>query len=277
MDDGRDGRGPATLEFALPCVFCRRCAVGSCLWSWPPRRRAAPADLPGHRARASSSPARRSPTSWPPRPEAAMTPMAASCPSTSGSISGAGRVVVKNVPGGGHIVGTNELYHARPDGLTLGTFNSGLIYAQLLQRRGLQARLDRLSWVGKAGGEPRLLVTSTQSGFRSLADIRGLRPPAAHRRRRHRHRRLHRRDAAGRGRWPADPRSARARDARLAAQHDARRHGGPVHLGELEPAADRRRLRPRRHARRLRGGRGRGRARGRRSGDARRTARGSWR
>ena len=85
---------------------------------------------------------------------------------------GAGRVVVKNVPGGGHIVGTNELYHARPDGLTLGTFNSGLIYAQLLQRRGLQARLDRMSWVGKAGGEPRLLVTSVQSGFRTLADIR---------------------------------------------------------------------------------------------------------
>jgi len=85
---------------------------------------------------------------------------------------GAGRVVVKNIPGGGHIVGTNELYRARPDGLTVGMFNSGLIYAQLLQRRGLQARLDRMSWVGKAGGEPRLLVTSTRSGFRSLDDIR---------------------------------------------------------------------------------------------------------
>ena len=85
---------------------------------------------------------------------------------------GAGRVVVKNIPGGGHIVGTNELYRARPDGLTIGMFNSGLIYAQLAERRGLQARLDRMSWVGKAGGEPRLLVTSTQSGFRSLDDIR---------------------------------------------------------------------------------------------------------
>jgi tripartite-type tricarboxylate transporter receptor subunit TctC len=85
---------------------------------------------------------------------------------------GAARVVVKNVPGGGHIVGTNELYHARPDGLTLGMFNSGLIYSQLVGRNALQARLDRMSWVGKAGGEPRLLVTSTQSGFRSLDQIR---------------------------------------------------------------------------------------------------------
>jgi tripartite-type tricarboxylate transporter receptor subunit TctC len=81
-------------------------------------------------------------------------------------------VVVKNVPGGGHIVGTNELYRARPDGLTLGMFNSGLIYAQLLERRGFHAKLDQMSWVGKAGGEPRVLVTTAQSGFRSIDDVR---------------------------------------------------------------------------------------------------------
>ena len=89
-----------------------------------------------------------------------------------GKYLGTRNVVVKNVPGGGHIVGTNELYRARPDGLTLGMFNSGLIYAQLLERKGFQARLDRMSWVGKAGGEPRVLVTSTQSGFRSIQDVK---------------------------------------------------------------------------------------------------------
>ncbi|HET9270989.1 MAG TPA: tripartite tricarboxylate transporter substrate-binding protein [Vicinamibacterales bacterium] len=81
-------------------------------------------------------------------------------------------VVVKNVPGGGHIVGTNELYRARPDGLTIGMFNSGLIYAQLLGRRGFNAKLDQMSWIGKAGGEPRVLVVSKQSGFRSIEDVR---------------------------------------------------------------------------------------------------------
>jgi tripartite-type tricarboxylate transporter receptor subunit TctC len=89
-----------------------------------------------------------------------------------GKYLGTRNVVVKNVPGGGHIVGTNELYRARPDGLTLGMFNSGLIYAQLLERKGFHARLDRMSWVGKAGGEPRVLVTSTQSGFRSIQDVK---------------------------------------------------------------------------------------------------------
>ena len=81
-------------------------------------------------------------------------------------------VVVKNVPGGGHIVGTNELYRARPDGLTVGMFNSGLIYAQIVGRRGFNAKLDQMSWIGKAGGEPRVLLTSKQSGFRSIEDVR---------------------------------------------------------------------------------------------------------
>ena len=75
-----------------------------------------------------------------------------------GKYLGAGRVVVKNIPGGGHIVGTNEIYHARPDGLTLGTFNSGLIYAQLLGAGGCPATSRRMSWVGKAGVEPRVLL-----------------------------------------------------------------------------------------------------------------------
>ena len=94
-----------------------------------------------------------------------------------GKYLGTRNVVVKNVPGGGHIVGTNELYRARPDGLTLGMFNSGLIYAQLLERKGFHARLDRMSWVGKAGGEPRVLVTSTQSGFKSIEDVKRARRP----------------------------------------------------------------------------------------------------
>lgn len=42
------------------------------------------------------------------------------------------RIMVKNVPGAGHIIGANQIYNAKPDGLTIGTFNTGLIYAQIL-------------------------------------------------------------------------------------------------------------------------------------------------
>src|SRR5687767_10325986 len=39
-------------------------------------------------------------------------------------------VVIKNVPGAGHIIGANTIYASPPDGLTIGIFNTGLILNQ---------------------------------------------------------------------------------------------------------------------------------------------------
>jgi len=39
-------------------------------------------------------------------------------------------VIVKNVPGAGHIIGTNEMHHSKPNGLTFATFNRGLFLMQ---------------------------------------------------------------------------------------------------------------------------------------------------
>src|SRR4029077_6815359 len=54
--------------------------------------------------------------------------------------------VVKNVPGAGHIVGANTIYAAKPDGLTVGTFNTGLIYNQLIGLDGVKFDLTKMSW-----------------------------------------------------------------------------------------------------------------------------------
>jgi tripartite-type tricarboxylate transporter receptor subunit TctC len=78
------------------------------------------------------------------------------------------RIVVKNVPGAGHIVGTNTLAAARPDGLTIGTFNTGLIYDQLMQRPGLRVDLGRMGYIAKATSDARAVVVSTRSGFKSF-------------------------------------------------------------------------------------------------------------
>jgi tripartite-type tricarboxylate transporter receptor subunit TctC len=82
------------------------------------------------------------------------------------------RVVVRNVPGGGGIRGANEIAAARPDGLTLGIFNTSLIYDQILTSEALRFDLRDLSWVGKMGSEPRVLVASTRSSFESVEDLR---------------------------------------------------------------------------------------------------------
>ena len=89
-----------------------------------------------------------------------------------GKYLGLSRVVVKNVAGGGHVRGAYEIYNARPDGLTIGTFNTGLIYAQLLRTDGVSLDLNAMTWVGKAGRDARVFVVSKASGFRSLEDIR---------------------------------------------------------------------------------------------------------
>ena len=81
------------------------------------------------------------------------------------------RVIVRNVPGAGHIIGANTLYAARPDGLTIGTFNTGLIYAQLLERPGIRFDLSEMSYIAKATSDTRALVISTKSGFTRIEDL----------------------------------------------------------------------------------------------------------
>jgi tripartite-type tricarboxylate transporter receptor subunit TctC len=87
------------------------------------------------------------------------------------------RIVVRNLPGAGSIRALNQVYHEAPDGLTICTFNTGLIYAQLQQREGIRFDLLELSWIGKAGGEPRVFVVPSQLPLRSVEDLRSAEEP----------------------------------------------------------------------------------------------------
>lgn len=87
------------------------------------------------------------------------------------------KVLIKNLPGAGHIVGTNTLAASKPDGLTIGTFNTGLIYAQILKRDGVQFDLRAFEWIGKAAAEPRALVLGKESGMKSYEDLAGSAKP----------------------------------------------------------------------------------------------------
>jgi tripartite-type tricarboxylate transporter receptor subunit TctC len=90
---------------------------------------------------------------------------------------GLDRVLVRNMPGAGHIVGTNFLYAAEPDGLTIGTFNTGLVYAQLLGLEGVQFDLAEMSWIGKAANETRSLVIGAETPYKSIEDVLGAAEP----------------------------------------------------------------------------------------------------
>lgn len=81
------------------------------------------------------------------------------------------RIIVRNVPGAGHIVGANTIYASRADGLTFGTFNTGLIYDQLLGRSGVKFDLTKFTYLGKAADDTRAVVISSKSGLKSFEDI----------------------------------------------------------------------------------------------------------
>jgi tripartite-type tricarboxylate transporter receptor subunit TctC len=85
--------------------------------------------------------------------------------------------VVRNMPGAGHIIGANAIYNARPDGLTIGTFNTGLIYNQLVGREGIKFDLTKMSWIGKAASDPRVFVIHSGSPIKSFKDLREAKGP----------------------------------------------------------------------------------------------------
>jgi tripartite-type tricarboxylate transporter receptor subunit TctC len=86
-------------------------------------------------------------------------------------------VVVKNMPGAGHMVGANATYAARPDGLTIGTFNTGLVYAQVIKHDGVKFDLTKYSWIGKATTDPRVIAIASHSPIKTFDDLRAQKEP----------------------------------------------------------------------------------------------------
>lgn len=79
--------------------------------------------------------------------------------------------VVKNRPGAGHIIGVNLIYTAKPNGLTLGNFTTGLVYSQILKQQGIRFDLGKMSWLGKLAVEPRTMSVAANSRFKTFEDV----------------------------------------------------------------------------------------------------------
>ena len=79
-------------------------------------------------------------------------------------------IIVKNMPGAGHIIGCNAIYKAKPNGLTFGTFNRALALAQVAELKGIKFDQGKMSWLGVACTEVFSFVVSNK--FKDLEAVR---------------------------------------------------------------------------------------------------------
>jgi len=93
-------------------------------------------------------------------------------------ISGKPAVIVENMPGASSMICANFLYNiAKPDGLTIGTFDRSLPFAQLLKAEGVKFDLIKFSWIGSTASESAILTLRTDLPYKNLDEVRRSKQP----------------------------------------------------------------------------------------------------
>ena len=93
-------------------------------------------------------------------------------------IPGKPTVIVQNMPGGNSIIAANYLYSsAKPDGMTLGTFNRNLPIAQLTAVQGVKFDMRKFAWIGSAANETTVLTIRNDLPYKSFDELRTAKQP----------------------------------------------------------------------------------------------------
>ena len=87
-------------------------------------------------------------------------------------LPGAPTIVVRNMPGAGSlsaVLFTRDV--APPDGLTVTTFNSGLLNESMSEGDKAKVRFDQFSWIGSLARDLRACLAWKETNIRTLADF----------------------------------------------------------------------------------------------------------
>jgi len=79
-------------------------------------------------------------------------------------------IIVKNVVGAGHIIGTNVIYQSKPDGLTFGVLNRSVGLGQVAGLKGIKFNIAEMSWLGSPASEITGLFVNAEK-FKTLDDV----------------------------------------------------------------------------------------------------------
>ncbi|MCL6592845.1 MAG: hypothetical protein K6T31_02620, partial [Alicyclobacillus sp.] len=74
--------------------------------------------------------------------------------------------------GGGGLVGTNQIYRAKPDGLTIGDTNAGGdVFDQIAGASGMEFDVTRFAWIGRPDDDPQILAVQSKGAFATFSDL----------------------------------------------------------------------------------------------------------
>ena len=93
-------------------------------------------------------------------------------------IPGNPTIIVQNMPGAGGVVAANYIYAvAKPDGLTLGAFNPGLYFDQLVGRPEVKFDWSKFTWIGSPEQNYVLHYIRADTPFKTIEDLRNAKEP----------------------------------------------------------------------------------------------------
>jgi tripartite-type tricarboxylate transporter receptor subunit TctC len=87
-------------------------------------------------------------------------------------IPGNPTIIVENMGGASSIIGANYLYNiAKPDGLTIGTFNRALHFAHVIKLDGIKFDMLKYSWIGSTAVESTVCAIRSELPYKTAAEF----------------------------------------------------------------------------------------------------------
>jgi tripartite-type tricarboxylate transporter receptor subunit TctC len=86
-------------------------------------------------------------------------------------IPGKPTITAENMPGGGGILAANAIYVAKPDGMTMGLADRGVMIGPLTKQPGVRYDVSKINWIGSVAPETSVAVSWHTSAVTTLQDL----------------------------------------------------------------------------------------------------------